>query len=103
MRVLLGGGDGAEGRSYWISLAVLFAGALVVIVFLRRSFTGLIDLATTLSFLTAPIIGYLNLRAVTSPLVRRGLQPPLWWRLLAWTGLLFLVGLGVVYLRWRLA
>ncbi len=102
MRALLTRRDDAEESGYWIALAVLMVGALVFIVFLRQSFTRLIDLATTLSFLTAPLVGYLNLRAVTGPEVPNELQPPLWWRVLAWAGLIFLAGLGVAYLGWRL-
>lgn len=101
MRGLLTDRDDAEAASYWIALAVLMAGALTVIVFLRHSFTRLIDLATTLSFLTAPLLGYLNLRAVTGEAVPAEMRPPFWWRALAWAGLAFLAGLGLVYLRWR--
>lgn len=101
MRGLLTARDDAEAASYWIALVVLMAGALVFIVFLRDRFTRLIDLATTLSFLTAPLIGYLNLRAVTSEEVPVPMRPS--WRLLvlAWAGLAFLLSLGMVYLSWR--
>jgi Mn2+/Fe2+ NRAMP family transporter len=101
MRGLLTDRREDEARSYRMSLAALMTGATVVVVFLRDSFTSLIDLATTLSFLTAPVIGYLNLRAVTAAMVPRAMQPPFAWRLLAWLGLLFLAGLGVLYLAWR--
>ena len=102
MRGLLTRRDDAAAASYWIALTVLVTGALAVIVFLRQQFTQLIDLATTLSFLTAPLIGYLNVRAVTSEAVPAAMRPPLWWRILAWAGLAFLVALGMVYLGFRL-
>ncbi len=102
MRGLLTRRDDAEVASYWISLVVLVSGALLFIVFLRQQFTRLIDLATTLSFLTAPLIGYLNVRAATGPDVPPALQPPTWWRVVAWAGLVFLAGLGLTYLWWRL-
>jgi Mn2+/Fe2+ NRAMP family transporter len=50
---------------YWGSAALLCAGALVVLVFLASSMRALIDLATTLSFLSAPMLAWLNHRAVT--------------------------------------
>jgi len=101
MRCLVGRRAGSEVSSYWIALVVLMAGALLVIVFLRGRFTQLIDLATTLSFLAAPIIGYLNIRAVTSDAVPGPMRPPRWWLALAWTGLVFLAALGLLYLSWR--
>ena len=101
MRSLVARRPDAETSSYWIALVVLMAGALLFIVFLRGRFTQLIDLATTLSFLAAPIIGYLNIRAVTSEIVPGPMRPPRWWLALAWSGLVFLTALGLVYLFWR--
>jgi Mn2+/Fe2+ NRAMP family transporter len=101
MRGLLTRREDADTSGYWISLTVLMVGALGLILYLRSRFTTLIDLATTLSFLTAPIVGYLNYRAVLAGARDGDLNPPPWWRVLAWAGLIFLSGLGVVYLSWR--
>jgi Mn2+/Fe2+ NRAMP family transporter len=102
MRVLLTQRKNSEASGYWIALAALTLGALGLIVYLRSRFTTLIDLATTLSFLTAPVLGYLNYRAVmTATGLDTELTPPRWWRVLSWAGLVFLSGLGLVYLSWR--
>jgi Mn2+/Fe2+ NRAMP family transporter len=101
MRGLLTRRESPEASGYWIALAVLMLGALGLIVYLRSRFTTLIDLATTLSFLTAPVLGYLNYRAVLAATGTGDLAPPRWWRVLAWAGMAFLSGLGVVYLSWR--
>lgn len=97
--------DPLRGRrgGYWLALALLMVGALGFIVYLRQRFTALIDLATTLSFLTAPVIGYLNLRAVSSAEIPPELRPPWWWRSLAWVALALLAALGLVYLWSRFA
>lgn len=87
---------------YWLALGVLMVGAMGCILLLRQRFTTLIDLATTLSFLTAPVIGYLNIRAVTAAEIPRELRPPWWWRSLAWAALVLLAALGLVYLWSRL-
>jgi Mn2+/Fe2+ NRAMP family transporter len=60
---------------YRISFAVLCAGALAILFWGMSSFTALIDLATTLSFLTAPMLAFFNHRAVHAPEVPRDLQP----------------------------
>ncbi len=50
-----------------VSIVVLGVGALVVIGAFTQSLRSLVDLATTLSFLTAPILSALNHLAVTAP------------------------------------
>ena len=86
---------------YWASMAVLVGGALLLMSVFRRNLTGMVDLATTLSFLTGPILGVLNYRAVTGPRMPPGTTPPPWLRLLTWAGLLFGVVFGAVFLVWR--
>jgi len=60
---------------YRISFAVLCAGALAILFWGMSSFTALVDLATTLSFLTAPMLAFFNHRAVHAPEVPRDQQP----------------------------
>lgn len=76
---------------YWISLGAISVGALVLIAFFTANIKGLVDLATTLSFLTAPVLAFLNYRAVTGPEVPedcrpRGLLLGLHWLGIAFTG-----------------
>ncbi|MFT5430992.1 MAG: Mn2+/Fe2+ NRAMP family transporter [Myxococcota bacterium] len=61
---------------YWGALVVLGGGALLVIVWLQGSLKSLVDLATTLSFLTAPLLSWLNHRAVTGAEVPLDRRPP---------------------------
>ena len=63
------------GRSYWMAMAVLGAGAMGVVAWLLTSLTVLVDVATTLSCLTAPVLAFLNHRAVTGSEVHRDDQP----------------------------
>jgi Mn2+/Fe2+ NRAMP family transporter len=60
---------------YRISFAILCAGALAILFWGMSSFTALVDLATTLSFLTAPMLAFFNHRAVHAPEVPRDQQP----------------------------
>jgi Mn2+/Fe2+ NRAMP family transporter len=76
------GGDAAaavsgEGdrRIYRWSFLLLCGGALVILVWGMRSFTALVDLATTLSFVTAPVLSFINHRAVFGPAVPPPLRP----------------------------
>lgn len=86
----------------WFWLGILLSGTLVIISFFLKGMSFLVDLATTLSFLTAPILGYLNLRVVTGKNVAKENQPKPWLRTLAWIGLIVLTGFGIYYIIWRL-
>lgn len=64
-----------ERLYYWIAMAVLAAGALIILHQLAKQFTRLIDVATTISFLTAPLLAALNHRAVTGAEVPEADRP----------------------------
>lgn len=85
------------GRWYWVSLAVLGGATVAVLGVFVGSLTAMIDFATIISFLTAPVLGYLNLRAVQSAQVAPEDRPSARMLLLSWVGLVLLGGTAVVY------
>jgi hypothetical protein len=94
-------GNRDTGGVYWISLAVLGILTVLVVAFSTGSLTAMVDFATIVSFLTAPMLGYLNLRTVTGSNVAPEHRPTgalLW---LSYAGLVLLGGTAVVYL-WTL-
>lgn len=88
----------STGNLYWGSLAGLGVLTVVVLIFFVGNLTTMVDFATIVSFLTAPILGYLNLRAVTSPDVAPEHRPSKPLLVLSWVGLALLGGIGAVYL-----
>jgi len=66
---------GFSRNVYWAAIGVLGVGALLVIRFGAGAFKQLIDLATTLSFLTAPALAWLNHRAMFGSEVSREHRP----------------------------
>ena len=58
----------------------------------------MIDFATTLTFLTSPVLGYLNLRAVGSREMPDEHRPGPAMRVLSWVGIVLLGGTGLFYL-----
>lgn len=95
----------ARGGVYWASLLVLGAGSLAIIGYALRggaAFKPLVDLATSLSFLTAPALAFLNHRAIHAPEVPPEHRPSP--ALSAWSvaGIVFSTGFAGWYL-WVLA
>jgi Mn2+/Fe2+ NRAMP family transporter len=86
------------GPVYWVSGAVLGAATVLVVIQFAGSLTSMVDFATIVSFLTAPILGYLNLRVVTGSNVAPEHRPGralVWW---SHAGLVLLGGTAAVYL-----
>jgi Mn2+/Fe2+ NRAMP family transporter len=87
---------------YWGWMLVVVAGALLLISAFRNRLTLMVDVATTLSFLTAPVLSWFNLRAVTDPHMPPESRPGRGLLALAWAGLVFGTLFAGIYLVWRL-
>jgi hypothetical protein len=63
-------------RPYWISLSVLAIVSTMIIAFVgKQGFKSLIDFATSLSFVTAPLLAVLNHRAILGAEVPAAARP----------------------------
>lgn len=89
-------------RLYRILLVVISLISLGVLYFLGDQFTLMVDLATTLSFLTAPVLAYINYRLVTASHMPDDCRPNPWLKWLSWSGMLFMTGFALLYIYWQL-
>jgi len=80
----------ARSPGYWIWMIVLAMGAMVIVIFLADHLARLIDLATILSFITAPFLGILTYRAMMDACVPDEFRPGRFLRILAVSGIVFL-------------
>jgi len=80
----------AGSAGYRAGLFLVPAGALVVITFFADNLTALVDLATVLSFLSAPLLAYMNYRLVCSKTMPADARPGRALRTLSVAGLVFL-------------
>ncbi|MBF0274691.1 MAG: divalent metal cation transporter [Nitrospinae bacterium] len=86
---------------YWIILVTVGGTALIIIFFLSQKLKLLIDFATTLSFLSAPLYAYINYRSVMLPNLPEGMKPPNWLKYMAWFGMVALSLFAVAFVIWR--
>jgi Mn2+/Fe2+ NRAMP family transporter len=70
-------GEAQEDERLWyrIGLFLIPAGALVIIFMFADQMTLLVDIATTLAFLSAPLFGWMNLRVILGPLMPPEARP----------------------------
>ena len=89
---------GEIGRVYWGAMVALGVATPLLLALSARSLTGMVDFATIVTFMTAPVLGYLNLRAVCSDAVAPEHRPGRALRWLSYAGLVVLGGFGALYL-----
>jgi Mn2+/Fe2+ NRAMP family transporter len=92
---------GAEklGRApYWGFMVAMMAGALLVFAYVTSVMRPLVDVTTTVAFLSAPLFAWLNCRAISAARLPRDAAPPTWLRILSWVGLLFLTCFSILFL-----
>jgi Mn2+/Fe2+ NRAMP family transporter len=94
-QTLFGEEDFAKSR--WIVL-LLAAGSLGLILGFPDDIRILVDIATTLSFLVAPLVAAANWHLVTRSTFPTEARPPQWLMALSGVGMLFLVGFGLLFL-----
>jgi Mn2+/Fe2+ NRAMP family transporter len=101
-------GDDRDGRRlhrarYLAGMAVTMLGAWLIIATVGQQFTLLIDFTTTVSFLAAPVIAWLNLKLLTGPLTPAAARPGPVMTWIARAGLVFLVAFCAAWLASRAA
>tara|TARA_R100001143_G_scaffold63592_1_gene73060 strand:+ start:1444 stop:2748 length:1305 start_codon:yes stop_codon:yes gene_type:complete len=75
-------------------------GTLIILIFFGNQFRFLIDLATTMSFLAAPVLAFMNHKLIHQPEVAEEFRPKRWLYWLSISGILFLSIFAFIYLYW---
>lgn len=86
---------------YLGGMLLTMTGAWLIIALFGQHFTLLIDFTTTIAFLTAPIIAWLNLKLLTGPHTPPNARPGPAMRYTAWAGLAFLALFSLIWIGWR--
>ncbi|MCP4158386.1 MAG: divalent metal cation transporter [bacterium] len=85
-------------KLYWVWMVVIAGGAVFLLTVLKSGMTFMVDLATTLSFLTAPFLAIINYKVVTGKHMPTDAIPPKWLIVLSWCGMIFLTGFSLIFL-----
>ena len=86
-----------SGRMYGITLPAIGLGGFLLFFWFSASMMAMLEAATILAFVTAPVIAVLNLRAVTGADIPATHRPASWLIVLAYLGLLFMLGFAGYY------
>jgi Mn2+/Fe2+ NRAMP family transporter len=83
---------------YIFFLFLLLAGSLIVVLQFAGNLKELVDFATVLSFMIAPVIAIINFRLVTGKFLEKNMQPSILLKILSFAGILFLSGFAIYFL-----
>ena len=85
-------------KTYKIWLSIVLVGAFIVIHNFIGSFKELVDLATIISFVIAPLIALVNFKLVLSDDLTPEEKPNLLMRILSVTGIIYLLVFSILFL-----
>lgn len=88
-------------KLYLIFIFVHVVGALFVIILFENKLKELVDFATTVSFLIAPVIAIFNFKLVSGKYLDKQSQPAIWLKILSFIGIIFLSGFAVFFIITR--
>ncbi|MFC4723466.1 Nramp family divalent metal transporter [Geojedonia litorea] len=85
-------------RGYLFWILILIIGTIIIFFFLASEMGLLVQVATVLSFLTAPFYAIINYRLMSSKHTPKEWQPSTAMHILSWFGILFLIGFSIWFL-----
>ena len=85
-------------RLYWISGLVMLVFGLLIIGVFTSGLKTLLDFATIVSFLAAPVFAIINYRVITSSFMPEKDKPKKWLRILSLLGITFLLLFSLIFI-----
>ena len=96
---LLRNNESDDSRKSYVGIVCILAiGSILIIMQFGDKLKELVDFATTLSFLVAPIIAILNHKLVIGKFLPKNSQPSIWIKGLSMSGIVFLTGFALFFI-----
>jgi len=89
-------------KPYAVWMIITIAGTMALLVYFSQSMRFMVDMATTISFVAAPVLAILNYKAVTHAHFPAEAKPKKWLLVYAWIGMIFLSLFSLFYIGWLL-
>ncbi len=84
-----------------IWIVILVIGTITLLGYFSGSMGFMVDLATTISFVTAPILAFMNYKVVTDKHMPETGRPGKYLKIFSWVGIIFLTLFSLVFIVWR--
>ena len=93
--------DSLSRKKHSFFIFILLVGSIIVITQFGDKLKELVDFATIVSFLIAPVIAVFNFKLVTGKYIEKQHYPPLWLKFLGYAGIIFLIGFAIFFIITR--
>jgi len=90
-----------QNRVYRFWLFVLVGGTLILVNYLSQTMRFVVDMATTISFITTPLLAILNYKAINHHQLPEAVRQPKWLKIYSLIGIFFLSLFSLVFVIWR--
>ncbi len=91
----------STGRNYWLSALIVTAGSIVILYQYLANLKDLVDMATTISLVTASRLAWLGHRAIFGPDLRDEDRPSSWMQRASLLAIAIQASLSLYYLYVR--
>ena len=88
-------------KQYILFILIIAIGSFIVIFLFGDKLKELVDFATTISFIIAPVIAVFNFKLVTGRYFEKKFQPSRWLKILSYLGIIFLTGFAMFFILTR--
>ncbi len=88
-------------KKYILFILIIAIGSFIVIFLFGDKLKELVDFATTISFIIAPVIAVFNFKLVTGRYFEKKFQPSRWLKILSYLGIIFLTGFAGFFIVTR--
>ena len=91
--------EGGNRTLYQVWILLTVAGTLVILRFFVENMGGMVDFATTLSFVTAPVLAIMNYMVITGKGMPEESKPGALLKVLSISGIIFLTLFSIYYIK----
>lgn len=91
--------DDSKLSVFWLSVVVV--GTILILIYFSENMRMMVDLATTISFVTAPFFAITNYVVVTNKHMPKNARPGNALKIYAWVSIVFLTSFSIFYLIWK--
>tara|TARA_Y100000991_G_C21969715_1_gene348738 strand:+ start:792 stop:2105 length:1314 start_codon:yes stop_codon:yes gene_type:complete len=84
--------------NYWIFMTIILITSLIVMSFFGKNLKNIVDYATIISFIAAPIFAFLNFKLIYSKFTPKKYQPNIYFKALSLFGLSFMTLFLILFL-----
>jgi len=83
---------------YWFWMLLVVIGTIVILAFYLTNMKAMVDFATTVAFITSPIIAILNYIVINGRTMPEENKPNFFLKVISWLGIIYFIGFSIYFI-----